>query len=775
MKSGATESSFYYLSQYYTIPQEVHISRSLEELIQSSHSIKILWAHDNCDQVQFANLPELSSQLDKIVCVSNWEREQYIKYKRAPAEKLIVIPNGIADFFVPPTNPKSKTAIFFSAPHKGIVPLPKIWKQVIKNHPDAKLKVFSSMSLYENAKMNVPEKPEFIEAIEELKTLPNVEYSPCIEREQLLSHIQDAAFFIHPNVWEETFCVSLAEAMACGCFPIMSDIGALPETSFRRGKYVPMIGENSSEGWKPSPKFINEFAQEVSRAFDFFDKEPQTFYAATKDLSQVTKETYDWKKIAKVWENLIGELNPNQSNEQVDFDNRWDYYIYNEVSVRNEYNISQFSPQDIVIDIGAHKGYFAKFCLDNGCKHIHCFEPEPKNYERLVSRLKDCKYVQTYNIAVLDGVGKKDFLIVPGENTGLHSFYQTKIAESSIKVITVGLDDILSKFKRVSLIKIDTEGSEYEILMNSKLLHKVDRIVGEYHDDLTDKSMKDLSEYLEKQNFSVVLKKDKSIFFAEKRKGRKKYFCMINTKKSQKYTYKALESFARNTHLDKDDKFFLIDNDGTFDSSIEGVNLITNETPKSFAENVNQILSQTIQDEADFVMMNNDIILSSNWLEPLITTNSITVPLCNQHIQEKVGNFELFSVMELDQYLGNEKEFENIAAKITEKDLKFEQPKLIPFYCFYLPYEVSSEVGLFDEEYGKGGGEDVDYRIRSSVKGYDTKLVSKSYILHFLGKSTWRGAETKQETKERHMRYYRHFSNKWGEENAKDLLTSPET
>jgi glycosyltransferase involved in cell wall biosynthesis len=264
MKSGATESSFYYLNQYYSFPNNVEVSRSIEVLAQSNKQYKILWAHDNCDQPQLLRLPELVSQIDLIVCVSNWEAEQYIKYNRAPAEKIVVIPNGVADIFHLKT-PKSKTAIFFSGPHKGITPLPKIWKQVIKNHPDAKLKVFSSHNLYGEQYEQHFKIPEHLEAIEELKSLPGVEYSPCIDREQLLPHIQDAAFFVHPNVWEETFCVSMAEAMVCGCYPITSDIGALREVSFNRGKYIPMTGKNTQVCWEPSPKFINEFAQYLSR------------------------------------------------------------------------------------------------------------------------------------------------------------------------------------------------------------------------------------------------------------------------------------------------------------------------------------------------------------------------------------------------------------------------------------------------------------------------------------------------------------------------------
>lgn len=305
MKSGATESSFYYLSQHYNIPNNVEISRNPEELVKSQKPIKILWAHDNCDQPIHYRLPELSKNIDAIVCLSQWEKEQFIKYNRAPENKLTVAYYGLDPMFSLPSKPKSKTAIFFSAPHKGITPLPKIWKQVIKNHPDAKLKVFSSMSLYENAGGYEEETQEFLEAIEELKSLPNVLYSPCIHREELIAHVKDAAFFVHPNVWEETFCLSLAEAMACGCYPIVSDIGALKEVSFGRGKYIPMLGENTPTGWKPSPKFINEFAQELSRCFDFFEKEPETYYNATKDLSKITREVYNWKKASRLWNQIV--------------------------------------------------------------------------------------------------------------------------------------------------------------------------------------------------------------------------------------------------------------------------------------------------------------------------------------------------------------------------------------------------------------------------------------------------------------------------------------
>ena len=83
------------------------------------------------------------------------------------------------------------------------------------------------MSLY--GPLNDP----YLELYEDLKKLPNVEYSQAVDQEELVAHYQDAAFFIHPNIWEETFCVSMAEAMKSGCYPIITNIGALSKLPVR--------------------------------------------------------------------------------------------------------------------------------------------------------------------------------------------------------------------------------------------------------------------------------------------------------------------------------------------------------------------------------------------------------------------------------------------------------------------------------------------------------------------------------------------------------------
>ena len=108
----------------------------------------------------------------------------------------------------------------------------------------------------------------------------------------------------------------------------------------------------------------------------------------------------------------------------------------------------------------------------------------------------------------------------------------------------------------------------------------------------------------------------------------------------------------------------------------------------------------------------------------------------------------------------------NIVEKHKKKfkpDQKFQGP-LMPFYCFKAPNKILNEVGYFDTAYGKGGGEDIDYRIRCAVKGYEVDWLIDSYVLHFHGKSTWDGGETQDEIERKNKIYTEVFKKKWGNE-----------
>ena len=489
MKSGATESSFHYLAQHYQFPENVDVKRTTNEIITSTNQYKVIWAHDNCDQAGHRDLPQHVDKIDGIVCVSNWEREQYIKFKRAPAEKLFVIPNGIHEMFKLSGKPKSKTCIFFSAPHKGVAPLVPIWKEVIKHHPDAKLKVFSSMSLYgdiqpgegDNETITGPnglEPSPFVPVYKELKQLPGVEYSPCIDREELLEHIQDAAFYIHPNVWEETFCVSLAEAMACGCFPITTDMGALPETSNGMGKYIPMSGQNTSRGWITDDTFHKNFAEEVIRALHFFDVARDEYDQVSQMISKFSTETYNWKTISNKWKEYIDNLTDN-NRESLD-----EYYFrfadilmtpYDHIDYLYQMKYEQDIKPKVIYDIGSNCLHWSKVAQmvwkDAKIFHVDGFEPfenlyKVKGVDYSIEVLSDNDYrVVTYYENFKNHGGCSYYeLNYDDFPYNVPAFKNENYREVTRKVKT--LDTLVreKEWAQPDLIKMDVQGCELDII-----------------------------------------------------------------------------------------------------------------------------------------------------------------------------------------------------------------------------------------------------------------------------------------------------------------------
>lgn len=300
MKSGASESSYFYLSQHYQIPEDVEVSHLPEVLAKSNKKYKILWGQHAYDQPVFINFKH--ETVDHIVTPSHWAKNQLIKYLQIPKEKITVIPTGVSDIFQYSTE-KTKTFIHTSIPYKGLELLPKIIPLILQRHPDAKFKIFSSMSLYG------PSNDPYIELYEDLKTIPNVEYSAAVDQEELVANYQESAFFIHPNIWEETFCVSLAEAMKCGCYPIITDIGAIPEVATEQfSSIVPIEGDRTPQGYKVTDKFINTFAEVCCTALDYFDGDRTYYNQISKSLSNHISQKCDWKKVAKQWEKLITKI-----------------------------------------------------------------------------------------------------------------------------------------------------------------------------------------------------------------------------------------------------------------------------------------------------------------------------------------------------------------------------------------------------------------------------------------------------------------------------------
>jgi len=126
-----------------------------------------------------------------------------------------------------------------------------------------------------------------------------------------------------------------------------------------------------------------------------------------------------------------------------------------------------------VLDVGANRGDYIELILDK-CKDIpvqvFAFEPGLKPFEYLQSKYSKSN-IHLFNVACSEKTGEHFFYTDGG--TGEFSSLYSSVFEGSVKTRvkktktkTVRLDDIIrqQKLKKINLLKIDTEGSEFEIL-----------------------------------------------------------------------------------------------------------------------------------------------------------------------------------------------------------------------------------------------------------------------------------------------------------------------
>lgn len=177
----------------------------------------------------------------------------------------------------------------------------------------------------------------------------------------------------------------------------------------------------------------------------------------------------------------------------------------------------------VIFDVGANIGC-ASVLFANAYPNalIFAFEPEPKNFELLKINTQAYKNVKLFNMAL--GATTESRLLMASDdekNLGGFSFYSAGAnSKKTQRVEVVGVADILEheRIPKIDLIKIDTEGCEFEILNALYNMQMVPQFVmGEGHCN-NDWKMYDLLDethdvQVQKNLFSMCYP-----FYAQKRK-----------------------------------------------------------------------------------------------------------------------------------------------------------------------------------------------------------------------------------------------------------------
>ncbi len=165
-----------------------------------------------------------------------------------------------------------------------------------------------------------------------------------------------------------------------------------------------------------------------------------------------------------------------------------DEQVFLDVNDHDEYRLPKaFEPNDLIVDVGCHIGSFAYACLVRGAGSVHGFEAFSENYDCAVRNLRSFgDRIKLQNKAVWRSdtpIDSLSYSISGDGNTGGGHVLGTK---GGRRVDAISLDDLIREVtddgrRRIRLLKMDCEGSEYPILLTSRMLHLVDFICGEFH------------------------------------------------------------------------------------------------------------------------------------------------------------------------------------------------------------------------------------------------------------------------------------------------------
>jgi len=167
-----------------------------------------------------------------------------------------------------------------------------------------------------------------------------------------------------------------------------------------------------------------------------------------------------------------------------------DEAIWQSVHDADEYRLPADMTGAVVLDVGAHIGACACLCKTRGAAAIWAVEPDLGSLRLCMANVAatpGAAILQPIHAAAWRSDRRGDRVYARGyEEWRTDCPCIEPMAEGEAEVPALPLDDLVTLAtdwgrRRLTLLKLDCEGSEWPILFTSRTLHLIDAIVGEYH------------------------------------------------------------------------------------------------------------------------------------------------------------------------------------------------------------------------------------------------------------------------------------------------------
>jgi len=266
--------------------------RSVKPFLQGTRATKkLLWIHDS-PNVQLT--PQVLDQIDCVIAVSKWQKEQWQHEYHIPENKIIVIPNAVDSqlFQTKSERYRKKKLVYLSPPQRGLESLLNLFPEIRRKYPEAELSVFN----YDSQNGD--------DLSFSGKDLTNVRFMGNVHKKRLAKELRSAKLLAYPTACMENFCLSAVEAQAAGVPVITSNQAALAETveSDKTGFLI--------DGLPGSPEYDQKF---IDKALQLLSDEEQ-WSTMSKQAQERTIRLYDVNLIAQKWKELFDRLHHCNSN-----------------------------------------------------------------------------------------------------------------------------------------------------------------------------------------------------------------------------------------------------------------------------------------------------------------------------------------------------------------------------------------------------------------------------------------------------------------------------
>lgn len=151
-------------------------------------------------------------------------------FPNVPDSKMFVVPNGFETYFDSKIKKDPMLIINTSSPDRSLDVLPKLFKEIKKQVPAARLQWAYGWEIYKSSFASDQKKLEWMaQTIKEMEEA-GIEVLGRLPQHEVGKLYQKAAVLAYPTEFAEIDCISVKKAQAAGCVPVTTDFGALAET-----------------------------------------------------------------------------------------------------------------------------------------------------------------------------------------------------------------------------------------------------------------------------------------------------------------------------------------------------------------------------------------------------------------------------------------------------------------------------------------------------------------------------------------------------------------